>query len=203
MKKWMMVVASLLLFTGCAADEEKAFSLTAAEQEAYTEAIDGVMEEFYWEYDRSSLTFGPAVVPENNEESGRLFSASSACEYNLKSKAGQDAVLAEASLLHYNGDNAGKLQCWFVGGQLAGVAYSGGYDNGYYSLKERNPFVADGGFRVYESWHGHCFQRGQRGIFPRRHLFHREGCQWQWAGCFHSGWESGSLSLCQWAQPLP
>lgn len=168
MKKWMMVVASLLLLTGCAAEEETAFSLTAAEQETYTEAIDGVMEEFYWEYDRSSLTFGPAVVPENNEKNGRLFSASSACEYNLKGKAGQDAVLAQAELLHYNGDNAGMLQCWFVGGQLSGVAYSGGYDKGYYSLKERNPFVADGGFQAYESWTGMgtAFKEGRGEFSP-------------------------------------
>ncbi|MGN0135405.1 FG-GAP repeat domain-containing protein [Anaerotignum sp.] len=168
MKKWIMVVASLLLLTSCGAEEEKAFSLTAAEQETYTEAINGVMEEFYWEYDRSSLTFGAAVVPENTEENKRLFSASSACEYNLQSKAGQDAVLAEASLLHYNGDNAGKLQCWFVGGQLAGVAYSGGYDNGYYSLKERNPFVADGGFRAYENWTGMgtAFREGRGELSP-------------------------------------
>ena len=124
------------------------------EQEAYEESIDKVTEDFYWEYDHSSLSFGAAVVPEATEENERLFDASSACEYNLKGKAGQDAVLAQAALLHYNGDAAGTLQCWFVGGSLAGVAYSGGYDNGYYSLKERNPFLADGGFRAYESWTG-------------------------------------------------
>ncbi len=93
-------------------------------------------------------------MPEATEENERLFDASSACEYNLKGKAGQDAVLAQAALLHYNGDAAGTLQCWFVGGSLAGVAPGGGYDNGYYSLKERNPFLADGGFRAYESWTG-------------------------------------------------
>ena len=91
-------------------------------------------------------------MPEATEENERLFDASSACEYNLKGKAGQDAVLAQAALLHYNGDAAGTLQCWFVGGSLAGVAYSGGYDNGYYSLKERNPFLADGGFQPQASW---------------------------------------------------
>lgn len=155
MKKWMMALACLLFCAGCGAEkEETVFSLTASEQEAFTEAINGVMEEFYWEYDRSSLNFSGAVVPEDTAESRRLFSASSACEYDLKGKAGQDAVLAEASLLHYNGDSAGVLQCWFVGGQLAGVAYSGGYDNGYYSLKERNPFTADGNFQAYENWTG-------------------------------------------------
>ena len=153
MKKWMTILASLLLLSGCGAKEET-FSLSAAEQEAYEESIDKVTADFYWEYDHSSLSFGAAVVPEVTEENERLFDASSACEYNLKGKAGQDAVLAQAALLHYNGDAAGTLQCWFVGGSLAGVAYSGGYDNGYYSLKERNPFLADGGFRAYESWTG-------------------------------------------------
>ena len=153
MKKWMTILASLLLLSGCGAKEET-FSLSAAEQEAYEESIDKVTADFYWEYDHSSLSFGAAVVPEATEENERLFDASSACEYNLKGKAGQDAVLAQAVLLHYNGDTAGTLQCWFVGGSLAGVVYSGGYDNGYYSLKERNPFLADGDFRAYESWTG-------------------------------------------------
>lgn len=169
MKKWILALACFFLCSGCGAEEEEnAFSLTASEQETYIEAINGVMEEFYWEYDHSSLTFSGAVVPENTEENGRLFSASSACEYNLQGKAGQDAVLAEAVLLHYNGDNAGTLQCWFVGGQLAGVAYSGGYDNGYYSLKERNPFVADGGFQKYENWTGMgtAFREGRGEFSP-------------------------------------
>ena len=154
MKKQLLALLGLFLLCGCGAKEEQTFSLTAEEQQAYTETIDGVMEEFYWEYDRASLTFGAAKVPEDTEKNARLFDASNACEYNLKRKAGQDAVLAEAALLHYNGDSAGTLQCWFVGGNLSGVAYSGGYDQGHYSLKERNPFLADGEFQAYENWTG-------------------------------------------------
>ena len=154
MKKKLVALLSLFLLCGCGAEEEKTFSLTAEEQQAYTEAIDDVMEEFYWDYDRASLTFGSAIVPENTEGNARLFEASYDCEYNLKNKAGQDAVLAEAALLHYNGDMAGTLQCWFTGGNLSGVAYSGGFDKEYYSLKERNPFLADGAFQAYENWTG-------------------------------------------------
>ncbi len=153
MKKWMILLIGLLLLGGCGAKAE-GFHLSASEQETYAESIDKVMEDFYWEYDYSSLSFGAAAVPEATEENERLFAASSACDYNLKSKAGQTAVLAQASLLHYNGDVAGTLQCWFVGGSLAGVAYSGGYDNGYYSLEERNPFLVDGEFSAYEGWTG-------------------------------------------------
>ena len=154
MKKKLAALLSLFLLCGCGGEEEQLFSLTAEEQQAYTKTINEVMEEFYWDYDRASLTFGGAVVPEDTEENARLFAASAACEYNLKNKAGQEAVLAQASLLHYNGDGAGMLQCWFVGDALAGVAYSGGYDKEYYSLKERNPFVADGEFQAYENWTG-------------------------------------------------
>ena len=153
MKKWMTILASLFAAERMGGAKEDTFSLSAAEQEAYEESIDKVTADFYWEYDHSSLSFGAAVVPEATEENERLFDASSACKYNLKGKAGQDAVLAQAVLLHYNGDVAGTLQCWFVGGSLAGVVYSGGYDNGYYSLKERNPFLADGDSRD-ESWTG-------------------------------------------------
>ena len=154
MKKKLAVLLSLFLLCGCGAEEEKKFSLTAEEKQNYTETIQTVMEEYYWDYDHASLRFGGATVPEDTEENARLFDASNACEYNLKRKAGQDAVLAEASLLHYNGDAAGTLQCWFVGGSLSGVAYSGGFDKDYYSLKERNPFLADGGFVAYENWAG-------------------------------------------------
>ena len=38
--------------------KEDTFSLSAAEQEAYEESIDKVTEDFYWEYDHSSLSFG-------------------------------------------------------------------------------------------------------------------------------------------------
>ncbi|WP_405728461.1 hypothetical protein, partial [Anaerotignum sp.] len=154
MKRRLLALLSLLLLTGCGGEEEQDFSLTAEEQQAYTKTIDDVMEEFYWDYDRASLIFGAAKVPENTEKNTRLFAASADCEYNLKRKAGQDAVLAEANLLHYNGDGAGTLQCWFVGGNLSGVAYAGGFDKGYYSLKERNPFLADGSFKAYETWTG-------------------------------------------------
>ena len=60
MKKWMTILASLLLLSGCGAKEDT-FSLSAAEQEAYEESIDKVTEDFYWEYDHSSLSFGAAV----------------------------------------------------------------------------------------------------------------------------------------------
>ena len=127
MKKKLTALLSLFLFTGCAGEEEQqTFALTAAEQQAYTETIDKVMEEYYWDYDHSSLQFTGATVPENREETERLFTASADCEYRLARKTGQDAVLAEASLLHYNGDAAGTLQCWFSGSQLIGVAYTGG-----------------------------------------------------------------------------
>lgn len=154
MKKWMLALAGIFLLTGCGSKGEQTFSLTAAEQQAYTETIDQVMDEFYWDYDRSSLHFSGTTVPERNEENERLFTASADCTYPLARKTGQEAVLAEASLLHYNGDSAGTLQCWFIGGTLSGVAYTGGYDHGYYSLKERNPFQADGGFTAYENWTG-------------------------------------------------
>ena len=154
MKKKAAVLLSLFLLCGCGAEEEKTFSLTVEEKQNYTETIQTVMEEYYWDYDHASLHFVGTTVPEDMEENVRLFDASNACEYNLKRKAGQEAVLAEASLLHYTGDAAGTLQCWFVDGSLSDVVYSGGFDKDYYSLKERNPFLADGEFQAYENWAG-------------------------------------------------
>lgn len=171
MKNWMMALLCLFLLAGCGAgDEEQGFSLTAEEQDACVEQIDAVMEEFYWNYDRDSLSFGPGVVPEIAAENERLFSASADCEYFLKSHAGQTCVLAEAELLHYNGDPAGVLECYFFGGHLDGALYRGGYDNEYYSLKERNPFLADGRFSAYENWAGMAVYRENGGTFSP------EGC---------------------------
>lgn len=148
------ITAALLGLCGCGGQEEEVFSLTAEQQEKYTQIIDQVTEEFYWNYDKDSLVFGQAVVPENTEENARLFAASADCEYALSAKAGTDAVLATAALLHYNGDQAGQLVCYFTGGSLSGICYQGGYDNGYYSLQERNPFLSDGGFTAYDTWTG-------------------------------------------------
>ena len=154
MKKIIGALACMLLFAGCGQEEAETFGLTAEEQQAYTKSIDTVMEEYYWEYDRGSLQFNAGIVPENRDKNERLFAASSACGYNLAGYAGKEIVQAEAALLHYNGDMAGMLQCYFDQGQIVGIAYSGGYDKGYYSLNERNPFQADGGFERYEAWDG-------------------------------------------------
>ena len=154
MKKIIGTLACLLLFAGCAQEEAETFGLTADEQQAYTKSIDAVIEEHYWEYDRGSLQFSAGIVPENRDKNERLFEASAACGYNLSGYAGKELVQAEATLLHYNGDRAGTLQCYLQQGQLVGIAYAGGYDKGYYSLKERNPFQADGGFERYETWNG-------------------------------------------------
>lgn len=169
MKKWVTALVCLFLLSGCAGEEETAaFSLTAEEQQTYTERMEAVLEEFYWEYDRSSLHFSEAELPEDEA----LFAASADCEYSLRGRAGQTLVLAEAALLHYNGDSAGTLQCWFSGGQPVGVAYQGGYDNGYYSLRQRNPFLADGGFAAYETWTGMptAFREG-RGAFSAEGIY--------------------------------
>lgn len=154
MKKIIGALACMLFFAGCGQEETETFGLTAEEQQAYTKSIDTVMEEYYWEYDHGSLQFQAGVVPENRDKYERLFTASSVCGYNLASYAGKEVVQAEAALLHYNGDTAGTLQCYLNQGQIVGIAYSGGYDKGYYSLKERNPFQMDGGFERYEAWDG-------------------------------------------------
>ena len=152
MKKIISILLSMFLLTACGQGEaEQGFDLAAAEQETYIQLIDAAMEEYYWEYDRASLQFSSTVIPAEEET---LFLAAEDCEYPLRSRAGQEAILAEAALLYYNGDAAGTLRCYLQDGQLLGVVYRGGYDNGWYSLKERNPFLLDGNFKAYEAWMG-------------------------------------------------
>ena len=105
-------------------------------------------------FDGDSLRFSAGIVPQDSEESQALFAASADCEYPLDGYAGSEAVIGSATLVHYNGDAAGQLLCYFSGNALIGVCYQGGYNNGYYSLNARNPFLADGGFQAYEAWAG-------------------------------------------------
>lgn len=156
MKKRMIILFSLFLLTACGqGKDDGVLQLAVAEQEKYTEWVDAAMEEFYWQYDRATLQFEAATLPAaESEEAERLYAAAADCAYTLEKKAGQEVILAEAALLHYNGDAAGTLQCYLADGQLIGAVYRGGYDNGVYSLKQRNPFLLDGQFQAYEAWNG-------------------------------------------------
>lgn len=169
MKKRIGILLSLFLLAACGQGEaEEQLQLAAAEQETYIEWIDAAMEEFYWQYDRSTLQFEAAVLPAAGEDAERLFAAAEDCEYPLRRQAGQKVILAEAALLHYNGDSAGTLQCYLTESALIGAVYQGGYDHGYYSLRQRNPFLLDGHFQAYESWNGmgEAFQAGSGTFSP-------------------------------------
>lgn len=152
----LLLGVCLLGLTSCQPKEvEQSFSLTAEEQDAFTAQIDAVLDEFYWEYDKDSLTFAGGVVPQDTSENERLFSASAILpEYDLRTKAGSPAVMAMAELLHHNGDIAGDVTFVFVQDTLSGVYYNGGYDRAPYSLTERNPFLENGKFIAYENWQG-------------------------------------------------
>lgn len=157
MKKaiWLLLGMCFFCMTGCSGDDaDQSISLTAEEQEAYIKQMDAVMDEFYWSYDKDSVTFRGGEVPLDNEENVRLYSASQDAGYSLKAIAGSQSVTAEAELLHYNGDIAGDVNFIFINEQLSGVYYIGGYDDAAYSLRERNPFLVNGNFSAYESWTG-------------------------------------------------
>lgn len=157
MKKtiWLLFGVCLFCMAGCSGNgSDESISLSAGEQEAYIAQIDSVMDEFYWNYDKDSLTFRGGEVPADDEESARLFAASADAGYSLKSAAGSQSITATAELLHYNGDAAGEVNFVFINGGLSGVYYLGGYDDKTYSLRERNPFLANGNFKAYENWTG-------------------------------------------------
>jgi len=153
----IMAILGLCLFgvSGCEQeDAEIIFSITAEEQTSYRQQINVLMDMYYWNYDNDSLTFSSGIVPDRNEENEKMFLASEACEYTMESVAGKQAVIAVGTLLHYNGDNAGELICYFVDEKLSSVFYRGGYDHAVYSLLERNPYMSDGSFVQYENWQG-------------------------------------------------
>lgn len=155
MKKHLLcaVVMAALTLSACG-QEEAVFTLTAAQQEQYTQLMEEVAEEYYWDFDGDSLRFAAGVVPENTEENAGFFAACAETDHNMTSYAGTEVVVGTANLMHYNGDAAGQLMCYFSGSSLIGVCYQGGYDNSWYSLNARNPYEANGNFQSYENWEG-------------------------------------------------
>ncbi len=143
-------LAALLLFAGCGQEEveEPIFSITEEERTAYIKEMDDLCYDYYWSYEKDSLIFLQGEIPAEPE----YFTATAAVGMELEEVAGEEAVLGIANLLHYNGDVAGELCCWFLHDELVGTYYLGGYDNSPYSMLERNPFLADGGFVAYENW---------------------------------------------------
>ncbi len=159
MKKTVRLCAVCLLLllgaAGCGEDDNanESLTLTAQQQQQHQETIATVLDENYWEYDTASITFLQSTLP-TKEDAPDFYTASADCGYRADSYSGKEATLATASLIHYNGDAAGTALFYFCDGTLRAVCYQGGYDNGYYSLKERNPFLADGHFSQYEDWEG-------------------------------------------------
>ena len=155
MKKHLLcaVVMAALTLSACG-QEEAVFTLTAAQQEQYTQQMEEVAEEYYWDFDGDSLRFAAGIVPENTEENADFFAACAETDHNMTSYAGTEVVVGTANLMHYNGDAAGQLMCYFSGSSLIGVCYQGGYDNSWYSLNARNPYETNGNFQSYENWEG-------------------------------------------------
>lgn len=63
MKKHLLcaVVMAALTLSACG-QEEAVFTLTAAQQEQYTQLMEEVAEEYYWDFDGDSLRFAAGVV---------------------------------------------------------------------------------------------------------------------------------------------
>ncbi|MFI3173684.1 MAG: VCBS repeat-containing protein [Bacillota bacterium] len=149
------VLALLFMLVGCdEVVEEVAFHLTPEQQTNYTTQIKSAIEAHYWQYDRDSLSFSEMQLPEVLSETTDIVVASAQADYALQRYAGQSGVKATATLLHHNNDTAGTAEFLFVRDTLVAVYYRGGYDYSVYSLKERNPFLYDGGFVAYENWTG-------------------------------------------------
>lgn len=127
MKKHLLcaVVMAALTLSACG-QEEAVFTLTAAQQEQYTQQMEEVAEEYYWDFDGDSLRFAAGIVPENTEENADFFAACAETDHNMTSYAGTEVVVGTANLMHYNGDAAGQLMCYFSGSSLIWRMLSGG-----------------------------------------------------------------------------
>lgn len=151
--KWCLLLLTVIGLCGCA-KEETTFTLTAQQQEQYTDLMASVADQYYWDFDKDSLQFMRSTIPQKSEQTEDLFTASNTSGYDLSTHQNEDVVLGVANLVHYNGDVAGQMFCYFGGNRVIGVGYQGGYDHGYYALTERNPFLSDVDFTKYEQWNG-------------------------------------------------
>lgn len=149
------IVITFLVFVGCEEiEEEVAFRLTPEQQAQYTTQMKSVIDANYWQHDTDSIAFSEMQLPNTLSETTDIVVASSQVNYALVPYKGQSGVKATATLLHHNNDTAGTVEFLFVRDALVGVYYRGGFDYSVYSLKERNPFLYDGGFVAYEDWTG-------------------------------------------------
>ena len=151
--KLCLLLLTVLGLCGCGA-KETTFTLTAEQQEQYTDLMASIADKYYWDFDKDSLQFMSSTVPQKSEQTEDLFVASKMSEYDLSAHQNANVVLGVANLVHYNGDVAGQMFCYFNGNHVIGAGYQGGYDHGYYSLTERNPFLSDVDFTKYENWNG-------------------------------------------------
>ncbi len=148
---WLIFMVFFLVGCRQEIEIEENFSLTTEEQSSYIVQIDALLDEYYWNYDTESLIFVSGNLPEYQVETEIMFLASQVVDLDMKPYTGRKGVVVTANLYHYNDDVAGLAYFWFVEHELVGAYYEGGYDNGLYNLKERNPFLGDGSFSNYES----------------------------------------------------
>lgn len=151
--KFCWLLLTVLGLCGCAA-KETTFTLTSEQQEQYIALMASVADKYYWDFDKDSLQFMSGTIPKKSKETEDLFAASLMSEYDLSAHQNENVVIGTANLVHYNGDDAGQLLCYFSGNHVIGACYQGGYDNGYYGLTERNSFLTDVDFAKYENWNG-------------------------------------------------
>ena len=61
------------------------------------------------------MRFAAGIYSENTEENADFFAACAETDDNMTSYAGTEVVVGTANLMHYNGDAAGQLMCYFSG----------------------------------------------------------------------------------------
>ena len=170
-RKWLCICMCFVLvyLTACTdnrEEETEVFSISEETATEYEEKVDKLLYDNYWRYDSSSISFFKGIVPENTEQNKAMFASSTAMGLNMENNAGKEATVATALLLYYNGETAGLLYCYFVRDRLVGAYYVGGYDNGIYSLEDRNLFLADGHFSKYETDAPFAEFHGKKSTFP-------------------------------------
>ena len=160
LKKLLICIFCLSFFiAGCSSQDvstdEQAdiFVLEKELSDAYTQKIEEVLYDFYWDYDLSSLEFSEGVCPQGESDyESLIFDASLLSGYDLSSYAGKDAIIGDIDITFYSGEQAGNSVFYFIDDELAGTYFIPAENESMPSpLDTRNVYTPKADFKVTES----------------------------------------------------
>ncbi len=153
--KTFIIFIILFIICGCSGqndDTEEIFTLPLETENKYNDIIDKTLYNFYWKYDKNSISYLKTVVPLKEDESKKdEFEASKNTGFDLYGVSGKECIVGTANIAHYNDDEAGIAYFYFFNDKIVGAYYVSKNTDKIYGLNNRNVFTSNVEFKGYES----------------------------------------------------